>query len=518
MGVDDAPGIRAAVEHLVGLGHTPDRARLRPAAHGARPLAARGLEQRAARRRPARGSVRRGRLLCRVRSPGDADAARPPRPADRRRLRERPDGDGRTVDRGLPWCRSCPTTCRSRLRRRRDLRPPAAVADLGAHRRRGLGPRRGDPAPRAHRQPRPPAPPTSRTHASSCAPRPVMHPTRYAPSEWSNDETHLPVNVRRCPRTRDPRRVWRWLRLERGQVLDRPDQGVALEQPRGDRLGQERWSRSGTPRTPTRRSPPRRSRPARPPRRSSAPRSPRATPPAWSSTPSRLRCPQFQKQGGLVPLDDFAGGTELHRGALRRAGRAVQVAGREVLPDAVEGEPGDDLLQQGDVQEGRARPGEPAAGDLRRVPRHAQEDRRQQARRRPRSSPSPSSEFFQSWFDFYPLYAAESGGKQLVEDGKAHVRRRRPARRSRNFWAKMYEKGSRRKEKYNGDSFADGKAAMAIVGPWAIAVYKDKVDWGVVPVPTSDGIDAERDPHVQRRQERRRSTPRARTAAPRGTS
>ncbi len=24
---------------------------------------------------------------------------------------------------------------------------------------------------------------------------------------------------------------------------------------------------------------------------------------------------------------------------------------------------------------------------------------------------------FQSWFDFYPLYAAETGGKQLVEDG-----------------------------------------------------------------------------------------------------
>ena len=34
-------------------------------------------------------------------------------------------------------------------------------------------------------------------------------------------------------------------------------------------------------------------------------------------------------------------------------------------------------------------------------------------------APAPSSEFFQSWFDFYPLYAAESGGKQTIEDGKA---------------------------------------------------------------------------------------------------
>ena len=44
----------------------------------------------------------------------------------------------------------------------------------------------------------------------------------------------------------------------------------------------------------------------------------------------------------------------LHRGAHRRRGRPVQVAGRQVLPDAVEVEPGDDLLQQGRVQEGRA--------------------------------------------------------------------------------------------------------------------------------------------------------------------
>ena len=40
-----------------------------------------------------------------------------------------------------------------------------------------------------------------------------------------------------------------------------------------------------------------------------------------------------------------------------------------------------------------------------------------------------------------------------------------------------------------GDAFADGKAAMAIVGPWAVAVY-DKVDWGVAPVPTENGMPA----------------------------
>ncbi|MEV6491519.1 extracellular solute-binding protein [Actinoplanes sp. NPDC051633] len=32
---------------------------------------------------------------------------------------------------------------------------------------------------------------------------------------------------------------------------------------------------------------------------------------------------------------------------------------------------------------------------------------------------------------------------------------------------------------------------MAIVGPWAIAVYGDKVKWGAVPVPTSTGKPAD---------------------------
>jgi multiple sugar transport system substrate-binding protein len=99
--------------------------------------------------------------------------------------------------------------------------------------------------------------------------------------------------------------------------------------------------------------------------------------------------------------------------------------------------------------------------------------------------PAPTSEFYQSWFDFYPLFIAESG-KPLVEDGKAQFNS--PAgQQVATFWQTMYKEGLAPNEKYNGDSFADSKAAMAIVGPWAIAVYGDKVDWGVVPVPTSAG-------------------------------
>jgi multiple sugar transport system substrate-binding protein len=100
--------------------------------------------------------------------------------------------------------------------------------------------------------------------------------------------------------------------------------------------------------------------------------------------------------------------------------------------------------------------------------------------------PAPSNEFFQSWFDFYPLYAAESGGKQLVADSHATFASDE-GRKVAQFWRTMYADKLASQEKYTGDAFVDGTSAMAVVGPWAIATYKGKVDWGVVPVPTSAG-------------------------------
>jgi multiple sugar transport system substrate-binding protein len=102
--------------------------------------------------------------------------------------------------------------------------------------------------------------------------------------------------------------------------------------------------------------------------------------------------------------------------------------------------------------------------------------------------PAPTSEYFQSWFDFYPLFIAQTGGKQLVENNQ-------PAFNSSdgqavaNFWRQLYSSKLAPTEAAQGDAFATGQAAMAIVGPWAIAQYTGKVNWGVVPVPTKDGKD-----------------------------
>jgi multiple sugar transport system substrate-binding protein len=103
--------------------------------------------------------------------------------------------------------------------------------------------------------------------------------------------------------------------------------------------------------------------------------------------------------------------------------------------------------------------------------------------------PAPTSEFFQTQFDFYPLYAAQTGGKQIVEDNKATFADE-DGYAVADFWAKLYTDKLAGQEQFQGDSFADGAAAMAIVGPWAVSVYKD-VNWGAVPVPTENGTPAD---------------------------
>jgi multiple sugar transport system substrate-binding protein len=197
--------------------------------------------------------------------------------------------------------------------------------------------------------------------------------------------------------------------------------------------------------------------------------------------------PKFTKQGGLVPLDDFPGAADYIKersGALAGQYAAdgtfyqlpwksnpVMISYNKKIfakagldPDDPELATYDDFLAASAKLVGAG--GAKAA-----------------------IWPAPSSEFYQSWFDFYPLFAAQSGGKQLMEDGKARFAGP-DGRKVADFWRSMYAKGYSQKEKYNGDSFADGKAAMTISGPWAVKVYKEKVDFGTVPVPTADGTPA----------------------------
>ncbi|WP_431897096.1 extracellular solute-binding protein [Micromonospora haikouensis] len=199
--------------------------------------------------------------------------------------------------------------------------------------------------------------------------------------------------------------------------------------------------------------------------------------------------PQFQKQGGLVALDSFAGATDY---ITERTG---ETAGQYKSPD---GKFYQLPWKSNPVMIFYNKKVFAKAGLDPEKPQLATYDQFLAAARKIKSSgaapaaiyPAPTSEFFQSWFDFYPLFAAETGGRQLLDGGKPQFNSPE-GQRVAEFWKTLYAEGLAPREKYNGDSFADGKAAMAIVGPWAISVYRDKVSWGAVPVPTSTGVPAD---------------------------
>ena len=200
--------------------------------------------------------------------------------------------------------------------------------------------------------------------------------------------------------------------------------------------------------------------------------------------------PQFQKQGGLVALDEFDGATDYVEA------RSGDLADQYKSPDGKyyqipwKSNPvmifyNKDILKKAGI-------------DPENPPLSTHDEFLATSRKIVKSGaaeaaiwPAPTSEFYQSWFDFYPMYAAETGGQQLVEDGKATFDSD-AGKAVADLWATMYSEGLSPQEAYNGDSFADGKAAMATVGPWAIAVYGDAVNWGAVPVPTSAGTSPEK--------------------------
>lgn len=199
--------------------------------------------------------------------------------------------------------------------------------------------------------------------------------------------------------------------------------------------------------------------------------------------------PQFQKQGGLVALDDFEGGTDYVESRTGEAASQYQSTDGKYYQIPWKSNPvmifyNKDLMKKAGIDP--ENPPLATHDEFLETSRKIVDSKAAEAA----IWPAPTSEFFQSWFEFYPMYAAESGGQQLIEDGEATFDSE-AGRSVADLWATMYSEGLSPRETYNGDSFADGKAAMATVGPWAISVYGEEVDWGVAPVPTSAGTSPE---------------------------
>ena len=140
--------------------------------------------------------------------------------------------------------------------------------------------------------------------------------------------------------------------------------------------------------------------------------------------------PQFQKQGGLVALDSFSGAAdyvEKRSGASAEQykspdGKFYQIPWKQ---NPVMIFYNKDLFKKAGI-------------DAENPPLRTYDEFLATSKKLVDSGaaqaaiwPAPSSEFFQPWFDFYPLYAAQSGGKQLDRGRQGDLRRRRRQGRRR---------------------------------------------------------------------------------------
>jgi multiple sugar transport system substrate-binding protein len=203
----------------------------------------------------------------------------------------------------------------------------------------------------------------------------------------------------------------------------------------------------------------------------------------YNTSPAAV--PNFQAQGGLVPLDDFSDGTSYLTARSGEPGAQYKSPDGKFYQMPWKSNPVMLFYNKRAFAKAGISTTAPPLGTYTDFLATSQKLVSSGAAKFA-IFPSPSSQFFQAWFDFYPMYAAESAGQQLVVDKKATFDSA-AGKAVAGFWQQLYAQNLAGKEAYTGDAFADGTAAMASVGPWAVAVYKDKVDWGVVSVPTQAG-------------------------------
>ncbi|GAA1119020.1 extracellular solute-binding protein [Arthrobacter flavus] len=191
--------------------------------------------------------------------------------------------------------------------------------------------------------------------------------------------------------------------------------------------------------------------------------------------------PQFEEMGGLVPLDTFEDGVEYVESRSGEVAEQYKSADGQYYQLPWKSNPVVLYYNKDMFEAAGLDPENPALG--------TQDELLETSRTLVESGvadyamwPSPAGEFYQSWFDFYPFFAAATGGSQLVVDGEAAFNTEE-GKAVAGMWQTMYEEGLSSQEAYTGDSFVDGKAAIAISGPWAIPVYGDDVNWGTAPVP-----------------------------------
>ena len=148
--------------------------------------------------------------------------------------------------------------------------------------------------------------------------------------------------------------------------------------------------------------------------------------------------PQFQRQGGLVSLDSFEDGADYVRSPHGRRAEQYRSTDGGLYQMPWKANPVMIIYNKAMFE---------AAGlDPENPPLATYDEFLDTSRALVESGevtaaiwPSPTSEFFQNWFDFYPLFIAESG-QQLVEDGEATFASEGGFAVA-DFWRTMYDEG-----------------------------------------------------------------------------
>lgn len=105
--------------------------------------------------------------------------------------------------------------------------------------------------------------------------------------------------------------------------------------------------------------------------------------------------------------------------------------------------------------------------------------------------------WFERFYDFYPLYLANAGGRTLVKNGDV-LFENAAAEQAMELLRHAFAEGWLPKSNFalGRDPFADGTVAMKIIGPWFLKELNDlKVPglrYDVVPVPAVDSVAASR--------------------------
>lgn len=196
--------------------------------------------------------------------------------------------------------------------------------------------------------------------------------------------------------------------------------------------------------------------------------------------------PDFEKQGGLVPIDSMPGGKAYIEKRTGPVADQFTSADGQYYQFPWKSNPVQLFYNKSVFAGAGIDPDDPGLDSYAGVLSAARKIKKSGAAKYA-IWPSVGSEYYAPWSDFYPFYVAATGNQLVGEDGKPNFDSPEGLAVADLYQRFYNERLAPRESAPEGiDPFATGDAAMALAGPWAIASYADQVKWGAVAVPAPE--------------------------------